>query len=69
MHLFHHLLHFWKHCLKDVCDITFKSFVTLVMMSSTVWNSLPLRVILSSGIEKVGEERSGEWGEGGVVEG
>jgi hypothetical protein len=68
MHLSHCLFNLWEHCLKDVCSITFNSFLTLVM-SSTVWNLLPLSIMLRSGTEKI--RRRGvrwKWG-GGALKG
>jgi hypothetical protein len=55
------LFHSQKHYSKDVCGIAFKSFVALVMTFISVWDILPLRVILSSeNRNNSGGERSGD---------
>jgi hypothetical protein len=46
----HRHFQFWKHCSKDLC-------VTCLQMSSTLWNLLLLRVILSLGNRKSWEGR------------
>jgi hypothetical protein len=49
LHLSHRLSHFWKNCVKDVHYFTFKSFIVLVIMSSTFRYLLTLKVILNLG--------------------